>query len=79
MTDGVGSETYIYDPLGRVTQLSKVISGVTYPIRYGYNLASELLSITYPSGRVVAQSYDPIGRLGQITSQGDELSFQRGL
>jgi RHS repeat-associated protein len=70
MTDGVGSETYIYDPLGRVTQLSKVISGVTYPIRYGYNLASELLSITYPSGRVVAQSYDPIGRLGQITSQG---------
>lgn len=70
MTDGVGSETYTYDALGRTTQLSKVISGVTYPIQYGYNLASELLSITYPSGRVVTQTYDPIGRLGQITSQG---------
>src|SRR5713226_1345350 len=70
MTDGVGSEAYTYDALGRITQLSKVISGVTYPIQYGYNLASELTSLTYPSGRVVAQTYDAIGRLSQIQSGG---------
>jgi RHS repeat-associated protein len=31
-----------------------------------YNLASELTQITYPSGRAVQQSVDPIGRLCEI-------------
>jgi YD repeat-containing protein len=68
MTDGVGSENYSYDILGRMTQLQKVISGTTYTTGYGYNLASELTSITYPSGRVVQQSYDAIGRLCAIAA-----------
>ncbi len=70
MTDGVGGESYQYDALGRVTALTKTISGASYPLSYQYNLASALTSITYPSGRVVQQSYDPIGRLSQITSAG---------
>jgi len=68
MTDGVGSETYSYDILGRATQVQKVISGTTYTTGYGYNSASELASITYPSGRVVQQSFDTIGRLSTIAS-----------
>lgn len=70
MSDGLGSESYSYDILGRITQVNRVIDGVSYPISYGYNLASELTSITYPSGRVVTQGYDPIGRLNLIASQG---------
>ncbi len=70
MTDGVGGEGYQYDALGRVTALTKTISGASYPLSYQYNLASALTSITYPSGRVVQQSFDPIGRLSQITSAG---------
>jgi YD repeat-containing protein len=31
-TDGVGSETYSYNNLGRLTGLQKVISGTTYPL-----------------------------------------------
>jgi YD repeat-containing protein len=69
MTDGVGSETYTYDILGRMTQLQKVISGMTYTSSYSYNLASELASLTYPSTRVVQQSYDAIGRLCAIAGQ----------
>jgi RHS repeat-associated protein len=68
MADGVGSENYTYDILGRITQLQKVISGTTYTTSYAYNLASEPASITYPSNRVVQQTYDAIGRLCAIAA-----------
>jgi RHS repeat-associated protein len=67
--DGLGSETYTYDNMGQIKQLDKVIAGTTYSIKYGYNLAGELTSLTYPSGRVVQQSFDAIGRLCEIAPQ----------
>jgi len=66
MSDGTGSESYAYDQLGRVTQLQKTVGGVAYTIGYGYNYASQLTSITYPSGRQITQTLDGIGRLTQI-------------
>src|SRR5262249_33962729 len=54
---------YSYDILGRMTLLQKVISGTTYSTSYQYNLGNELSQITYPSGRVVQQAVDAIGRL----------------
>jgi RHS repeat-associated protein len=66
MTDGVGSENYTYNALEQLIQLQKVINSSTYTTSYAYNLASELTQITYPSGRVVQQSVDPIGRLCEI-------------
>ncbi len=70
MTDGVGSETYTYDVLGRITQVARVIDATTFSTTYAYNLANELTSITYPSGRAVTQQYDLIGRLNQVSSGG---------
>jgi RHS repeat-associated protein len=70
MSDGVGSEAYQYDILGRTTKLTKTIGGTAFPITYAYNYASELTSITYPSNRQVQQTFDPIGRLSQIQSGG---------
>lgn len=69
MLDGLGSEAYTYDLLGRITQLQKVINGTTYNIGYSYNLASEVSGITYPSGTVVQQSFDALGRLCEIAAQ----------
>jgi len=66
MTDGVGSENYSYNNLGQLTQLQKVIGTTTYTTGYAYNVANELTQITYPSGRIVQQSVDPIGRLCEI-------------
>jgi RHS repeat-associated protein len=74
MTDGVGSETYTYNNLGEMTQLQKVISGTTYTTGYAYNLAGELSSITYPSTRVVQQSFDTIGRLCAVGTSGSTCS-----
>lgn len=71
MTDGTGSETYTYDSnLGRVAQVSKVIGGTTYNLGYHYDSAGNLDTLTYPSGRVVNQAYDAIGRMTQISSGG---------
>jgi RHS repeat-associated protein len=66
LNDGVGSENYTYNALEQLTQLQKVINGSTYATSYAYNLAAQLTQITYPSGRVVQQSVDPIGRLCEI-------------
>jgi RHS repeat-associated protein len=66
MTDGAGSENYTYNGLEELTQLTKVIGSATYTSSYAYNLAGELTSLTYPSGRVVQQSVDPIGRLCEV-------------
>jgi RHS repeat-associated protein len=64
----VGSESFTYDNLGRVTQVQKVISSTAYTTSYVYNLAGELTALTYPSGRVVTQAYDVAGRLSSISS-----------
>jgi RHS repeat-associated protein len=66
MTDGPGSENYTYNSLEQLTQLQKVINGTSYPTSYAYNLAGELTQITYPSGRVIQQSVDAIGRVCEI-------------
>jgi RHS repeat-associated protein len=73
-SDGVRSETYTYDRLGRMTQFSKVISSTTYTTTYAYNLGNELTSVTYPSGRVVAQNYDSLGRLCSVGASGSGCS-----
>ncbi len=74
MADPAGSETYTYDRLGRVTQLQKAVGSVTYPIGYQYNQAGSMTSLTYPSTRVVQQSYDGIGRLSTISSGGTNFA-----
>lgn len=68
VTDGVGSEAFTYDQLGRVTQVQKVISGTNYTMAYEYNLSGQLTRITYPSGRQVDRTYDTVGRLASVYS-----------
>jgi RHS repeat-associated protein len=70
MTDSSGSEAYSYDAEGRITQVNKVVGSTAYPIVYQPNVAGQLKQITYPSGRVVAQTYDAVGRLTGVTSGG---------
>jgi RHS repeat-associated protein len=62
MNDGTGSESYHYDILGHRTEVDKVVGTTTYTNYYSRNLAGQLTQITYPSGRVVVNSYDAIGR-----------------
>jgi RHS repeat-associated protein len=69
VTEGAtNSQTFVYDALGRVTSVSHVIDQSTYPVLYGYNPLNQLASITYPSGRVITQGYDAIGRPSTTSS-----------
>jgi RHS repeat-associated protein len=62
-----------FDNVGRVTAASQTTDGVTYSMpEYKYDLAGNITSETYPSGRVVETQYDTAGRVAGIRkSAGD--------
>lgn len=73
--DGLGSESYTYDQLGRKTQCQRVIYNVTYTTAYTYDLAGDPTQITYPSGRVLALNNDGVGRLVTAQNSSTKLSY----
>ena len=73
VANSVSTTTYgSYDQLGRVTASSQSTVGQLYGFsNYSYNLAGGLKSMTYPSGSIVATSYDQAGRVtGVIGTMG---------
>ncbi|MEK6289151.1 MAG: RHS repeat-associated core domain-containing protein [Acidobacteriota bacterium] len=59
-----------YDQLGRVNLSYQQTDSQDYGFSYVYNLASEMTSETYPSGRVVQTEYDTGGRIAGLKNQG---------
>jgi RHS repeat-associated protein len=61
-----------YDKLGRTWKKQQTIgtngslSSQTYAIQYAFNLAGQLTSETYPSGRVVSYTMDDAGRSSTV-------------
>jgi RHS repeat-associated protein len=72
MTDGLGSKSYVYDQLSRMTSETRTFANMqgSYTLSYTYNLASELKSITNQSGAQVAYNYDAAGRPASISGSG---------
>jgi YD repeat-containing protein len=71
MTDGLGSTTYAYDQLSRLTSETRALTGVgSFALNYAYNLAGELSSLTNPWGSVVGYGYDKAGRVTGVTGSG---------
>jgi RHS repeat-associated protein len=58
-----------YDQLGQVTSSYQQTDGQNYGFSYGYDLASQMTSETYPSGRQITTSYDTAGRISTINGQ----------
>ncbi len=69
MVDGSGSETYTFDASGRALQVAKVVGGSTFVTSFQYNFTGAIARITYPSGRIVEQAYDNVGRLCVVAAQ----------
>lgn len=72
VSSSVSTTSYTgYDALGRV--LGSIQETVGYPAYempdYKYDLAGNLTSQKYPSGRIVSTSYDNAGRISGITGQ----------
>jgi hypothetical protein len=59
-----------YDSMGRVAQSLQVTQTPTalqtYGFTYGYDLAGEMVTESYPSGRTISMGYDVAGRLNNL-------------
>jgi len=65
----VSSYTYDnFDAMGRVVHSIQTTDGNAYPMSYGYDFAGNLISETYPSGRVVTTGFDVAGRISDVSS-----------
>ena len=60
MIDGTGSTTYSYDDLERV---NSVTNGADATTGYGYDLDSNVTTLTYPNSEEVTYTYDGAGRM----------------
>jgi YD repeat-containing protein len=71
MTDGLGSTSYAYDQLSRMTSETRTFTGVgSYTLSYGYNLSGELTSFTNLWNAQVTYGYDKAGRLTNVGGSG---------
>jgi RHS repeat-associated protein len=69
-TDQVGSLSLTYDERGNVTAESRTPSGLTaLNTSYGYDAASNIASITYPSTTFVQYARDIMGRVSSVTAK----------
>lgn len=55
-----------HDKMGQVIRHRQTIDSQTYNLEYGYNLAGQLTSEKYPSGKIVTTNYDANGRLSNV-------------
>lgn len=69
VTDQSGSTAFVFDALARMTSDTQTISGQSYVMGYTYDAAGNVLTETYPSGRIVNYTRDPLGRTAAITTQ----------
>ncbi|HLY97701.1 MAG TPA: RHS repeat-associated core domain-containing protein [Candidatus Angelobacter sp.] len=72
VTSSSAADAYTYDNMGHIIQVVKTIGGQNYTISYHYT-NGQLDSTTYPSGRIVYQDHDSIGRLSQIRTGGSTI------
>jgi len=53
-----------------------VVGSTAYPFSYTYDISGALATETYPSGRVVTNAFDAVGRIGGVTKHGDDQQLR---
>jgi RHS repeat-associated protein len=70
MSDGLGSMSYSYDRLSRMTAETRTFTNVgTYTLSYEYDLGGALTRVTNPWGAQVAYTYDAEGRASGVNGR----------
>ena len=70
VTESFGTTSYAYNSLGQMTEMTRTINGQSYSTAYTYDLTGEVLSETYPSGRVLRMVRDAAERIISIETKG---------
>ncbi len=71
ISDANGQTFYTYDARGNIVGQQQAVSGAYYPVSYAYDVADNLIGMTYPSGRIIAYELDASGRTSAITARSD--------
>jgi RHS repeat-associated protein len=71
MTDGLGTTTWDYDALGRVTGVNDPFNAA---VGYAYDAAGNRTSLTYPDSQVISYIYDAAHRLTSVSEGQSELA-----
>ena len=64
-----------YDALGRVGKSTQKTGNQDYTMRYGYDRAGNLISQTYPSGKVVETLHDGAGRVAGVRKRKADRTY----
>ncbi|MEP7147804.1 MAG: RHS repeat-associated core domain-containing protein [Acidobacteriota bacterium] len=76
VSSSVSEARYLsYDARERITASRQTIDGQPYDFAYTYNLDGDLVTQTYPSGKVVQFAYDASGDLSQVSRQAASGDF----
>ncbi len=80
-TDGAGTLTRAYGPLGEVTEETRTVTAQghktrAFTTRYRYDTWNRLLALTYPDGETVAYDYDSGGHTDRATGTKAEHTYR---
>ncbi|HJQ26725.1 MAG TPA: hypothetical protein VKA60_22605, partial [Blastocatellia bacterium] len=64
-------ERYTFDSAYRIASMIRTIGSRSYTSSYGYNQASQLTQLTYPSSRAINVTHDSSGRLSGLNEGGN--------
>jgi RHS repeat-associated protein len=78
MTDAGGTEILSYDPMGREWGEQRTTNNVTKTTTYKYDLAGDLTTLTYPSGRIVTYTYDSAERPSDAQDVANSINYVTG-
>ena len=70
------SRTYTYDSLGRPWETTRTINATTYTQTAGYDSYSRVVSITYPGGFFVTNTYNERGYITEVEDSTDHIWWQ---
>lgn len=73
-TDEAGATGYVYDLLGRVISETRTIAGHSHTVAYAYDSNGNILTLTYPSGRIVTFERDMEGLVTAVATRASTTS-----
>lgn len=66
MIDPSGRTDYCYSAMGDLVRRVQVVDGQALTLRYAYDAAGRMQSMTYPDGSLVDYSYDVLGQVSSV-------------
>lgn len=73
-----GAEEFSYDTMGREIGEERFTGSASKTTSYAYDLAGDMTSLTYPSGRTITYTYDSAGRPSEAQDTTNNINYEIG-